>query len=365
MRRRSAMDRRRRQTREAGTARGHIGAWARTLGAAFGRWAPPQRVRRILPTLVLLLGIGALFGVRPAAAGAVPSGLPARVEGPPVVARWVDNTGDLKRNVQATAYTLWMRGDQAHAPGTFIFTVTGGTSETVQEIQISGGASLQPSSGGTLTQNTCDVGQAAINSTPVAHGVTGLASRTNLTVEPVVYQLRSRVDQNGLVAYAVIGILGVNTADTTLCFASKGAFTVFQMVSGCDPVSDTCADVVNDPATGIVHSVNSYADAVKSGDWGTVYKMTSQLVTSQYSAADFATLIQGEYSSVGRITAVSHISTPVDVRFDAGGQAYFKVSQTITFDKNGQTSTTTVTSYYLYEAGGWKFWFSCDATARC
>lgn len=370
---------RRRQARRANAVGHRMAAWARDLRQVSLRLAGSPRVRRGVPALLVMLGIGLLFGARPTPAGGAPSGMPAHVEGPPTIARWVDRHGDPKLNVLGTAYTLWMRGDQTHTPGTFIFTITGTIalgdrgSAVPAEVQVSGFAELSPLTGGAYTQNACAFGQALLAAPAAAQG-RAVGAKGSPAASVVVFRLRARIAQNGLVAYAVLDVLQgpvsgleLNASVCDHLVASKQLVaTRFQMVSGCEPANDpasdpasaTCSDPVNDPATGIVHTVNTYADALKSGNLGQVYAMTSQLVAGQYTAAEFAEQLRGEFSRVGKITGISHITTPPDVRFDAAGQAYFKVSQTVTLDRNNQTQT--VNSYYLFEDGAWKFWFSCD-----
>jgi asparagine N-glycosylation enzyme membrane subunit Stt3 len=93
-------------------------------------------------------------------------------------------------------------------------------------------------------------------------------------------------------------------------------------------------------------------------DWSTVYQQNSQIVREQYSASDFAALMQADAARYGQITAVSTPQSPPVIQVDDSGQTYFTVVQTVTYQLNGSTKQTQVTSYYLLEDGDWHFWFS-------
>jgi hypothetical protein len=82
-------------------------------------------------------------------------------------------------------------------------------------------------------------------------------------------------------------------------------------------------------------------------------------MTAQYGGDRFGTLIAQQAQKKGRIKSITPSNSSPQVQFDAAGQAYFTVTDSVGLDKGGgNTSVVTVTSYYLLESGQWVFWFS-------
>jgi hypothetical protein len=316
-----------------------------------------------VPALLLLLGVGALVGApAPLAqtAHAAPDAhvVSVRASPPqePEVGRWVDPS-------DATAYVLRLRTAGPHPAGEFTFLLPNG--DQLHGIaplvaQPDGTSAQQASSslgacaGGSLATPALNASQASPAGIPPEKGRGG----PKTYAVPVVYALQSRVGPSGLVAYA--GLSYALASDSggvaTVC---GGEPPTYQMASGC--TSSTCTDVLATagPTAGKHDdAVVQAAHANTVAGWEAVYQLTSRTLTGQYDDVAFANAMIAQVNSRGRITAISPIAGGPTVQFDSAGQAYFEVSQTVTLDHNGTTTTQTVTSYYVLEGGAWMFWFS-------
>jgi hypothetical protein len=112
-----------------------------------------------------------------------------------------------------------------------------------------------------------------------------------------------------------------------------------------------------------IDAVNNYNNALlpqpstQKPDFATVYNLTSQGVTNGYTEAQFAQLLQQQEQSVGKITAISVVSTS-QIITDPAGITYFTEKERVTKTKNNTSRTDTFTSVFVVEDGVWKFWFS-------
>jgi hypothetical protein len=180
-----------------------------------------------------------------------------------------------------------------------------------------------------------------------------------LPPDTIYYYLQVRVDQTGLAAFAQAYYVLPNSKGTSdFCQVPQQVGTLAELDAGC--TSDGCGTNPLDTAAPAVASFDgSLVQSASSGDWTAVYKLSSESISGQYTTPDdFAAAMRQQQSQVGTITGISSLTTAPLVQLDATGQAYFAVTQTVTLDKGGSTSTRGVTSYYVLEDGRWLFWFS-------
>jgi hypothetical protein len=138
----------------------------------------------------------------------------------------------------------------------------------------------------------------------------------------------------------------------------------YEMKAGCSDLKSPCAALPT-PAQAAGQYDQSVVAAAAQGNWDTVYTLTGQAVTAQYSSAAFGDLMQQQVQRAGRITALTPAGAPSAIQFNAQGQAYFVAQDNMTLDHSGSTSQKLITSYYLLEGSGWRFWFSCGAGSQC
>jgi hypothetical protein len=187
---------------------------------------------------------------------------------------------------------------------------------------------------------------------------------------PIAVSFLSHISQDGLAAFATLSYIASDQKSVrTLCagLAQKGVgvgalggATTYQLQAGC--TLDSCDDLT--AAAG--PAVDQYDAAVLAAEqngsvanWSSVYKETSQQITAQYPVVqDFATLLNQQVASVGKITQISEPASPPAPEYTPEGQAYFEIQQTVTVVGKGGTSTRKLISYYLLESGAWHFWFS-------
>lgn len=318
--------------------------------------------RRGGAAVLLLVCASLLTGARAGgAAEAAPSqhSIAFRVSPPssfPQVARWVDvNHG--------TSYTVNLQASAASkltaASNGFRFTFT-----TPAGDQLQGALPITKLADGTYAQST------PVDSTTgaliCAKGVLRL-SKGGGGAQGIVYTLVTRFDQYAMVAYAHLvyalardqaGAAGVCSNQT-----GQGAEQALDMLSGC--VATGCTSPVDTAGPTVTAFESSVVGAAKQGgapSWKHVYASASRVMTAQYGSDRFGTLIEQQTQKKGRIKSISPSNTSPQVQFDSAGQAYFAVTDSVSLDKGGgDTSTVTVTSYYLLESGRWVFWFSMPA----
>ncbi|HEV2236821.1 MAG TPA: hypothetical protein VGR57_09210 [Ktedonobacterales bacterium] len=175
---------------------------------------------------------------------------------------------------------------------------------------------------------------------------------------PVVFALTTRIGPQGLVAYVGLAYASAEDAIGIKRVCGPVSFT-YQVLAGC--TAQTCTDplATAGPDVGKHNSAVTHASAANTKDsWNAVYAISSQSVKAQYTETDFANALIAQQKAKGKITRISPITTPPVVQYDAAGQAYFAVTQTVTLDRNGATTSRQVTSFYVLEGGEWHFWFS-------
>jgi hypothetical protein len=166
------------------------------------------------------------------------------------------------------------------------------------------------------------------------------------------------VGQGGLLAYAGLSYVALGQ---TAFLASACVLTSpqFEMKAGCSDLTSPCAQLLT-PTQAVVQYNQAVVGAGQTGDWNSVWVQTSQAVTAQYTSGTFSALMNQQAQRVGRITSIVPNSASPTIQFSAAGEAYFISHDTVTLDHNGSTKQLLITSYYLVEGGGWKFWFSCQ-----
>jgi hypothetical protein len=322
--------------------------------------------------LLLLAGVGLGTGMRAplvhAEAGARTQHASVGRASPPDRA---PNTGHWSDPQQQTAYTLRLQETTHSVPGQFVFLLPNGgqvrgfvplrlqpDNTTTQQASSSQGQCAQ----GVLAVTRLNPSQIAGLTTPISPAALAASSAGLGYATPIVFSLTSRIGQYGLVAYAGLSYAAADDAAgvSRVCGSTAGAASLdYQMASGC--TADACTDplATAGPAVGkhdgaIVHA----AGANTTDAWREVYNLSARSVTGQYTDSDFAAIMTAQTGSKGRITQISPITSAPAIQFDAAGQAYYSVTQTVTLDRNGTTSTQQITSYYLLEGGAWLFWFS-------
>jgi hypothetical protein len=155
-------------------------------------------------------------------------------------------------------------------------------------------------------------------------------------------------EQNVLLAYAGLDY----GSDDRVCGTSTPRL---RMLAGCN--ATTCTPPLP-PTASVAQYDNAVVLASANKQWNAVYQLTSTAITAQYGPDDFAALMANQVSAQGQITAISPVVSGQIIRAASNGQDYFVVAQTVTLERNGKSSSRSITSYYLFEAGSWKFWFS-------
>jgi hypothetical protein len=178
----------------------------------------------------------------------------------------------------------------------------------------------------------------------------------------IFFTFLAHVSADGLAAFATLSYAAAQDqiAVAALCKGVPGTgVTTYQLSAGCTLTS--CTDLTTLTGPTVASHDTALLAAEQNGslsNWTTVYNLTSRQVTAQYAPGDFATLFNQQIASVGKITSISTpLASPV-VEFTPEGQAYFAVTQTVTFQHSGASHTRTVTSYYILENGTWLFWFT-------
>jgi len=306
--------------------------------------------------LLLLLCASLLTGAR--MGGAADTGfrqrhVALRVSPPaslPPVARWIDvNHG--------TSYTLALQTDAAAslARGGHGFTFTTPTGD-----QLMAALAIVKLPDGSYTQSTPT--NTATGALSCAEGVLH-PSKSSEGAQLVMYTLATHFDQYAMVAYAHlvyasardrVGAAGVCAGQT-----GQGGEQAFDMLSGC--TASSCVSPVETAGPTVTAFESSVVGAAKQGNpqsWKQAYAGASRAITAQYGSDRFGTLIAQQAQKKGRITSITPSNASPQVQFDAAGQAYIIVTDSVKLDKGGNTSNVTVTSYYLLESGQWVFWFS-------
>jgi hypothetical protein len=270
----------------------------------------------------------------------------------PPLARWIDvNHG--------TSYTLALQAGRSAnlaATGGYRFTFTTPTGD-----QLVAALPIAKLADGTYTQSS------PVNTTTgtltCREGVL-LMSKGGGGAQPILYTLVSHFDQYAMVAYAhlVYASAGDKLGSAGVCSGQTGlgGEQALDMLSGCTATDCTSpVDTAGPTVTGFESSVVGAAKRGSPPSWKQTYAGSSRVITAQYDSDRFGTLIEQQAQKKGRITSITPSNSSPQIQFDAAGQAYFTVTDSVELDKGGgQTSTVTVTSYYLLESGQWVFWFS-------
>jgi hypothetical protein len=272
----------------------------------------------------------------------------------PPVARWVDPTDQ-------TAYALLLSAQDRRQPGQFVFDLPSGN-------QLSGYVPLTQQPDGSYVQQSssaagaCVTGQLTLaqpkpGQIPVPSPKTAPTSPVPAP-SAVVLHLQARLDPHALVVYVGISYAAQSDSQGVNRVCTQAPVD-YQVLSGCTFTNctaplDTAVPRASKHGSAVITATRTGA----SGDWQAVYNLTAHDLTGQYDANSFAAALNEQVSRKGHITSISPISSPPTVQYDAAGQAYFEVTQTVTLERNGTTTTQQVTSYYLLEGGQWLFWFS-------
>ncbi len=334
---------------------------ARQILQGLARLRPRMERWPTVPLLLAVLVLALLLGgwTPRASAIAAQSRAPALAvrqqlaSGPRTVARWFDPAG-------RTAMLLALLESQGQVPGTLTFTLPNGDEVQAQKL----GPLLalarelpQLSPDATFDAATTVCGPATLLVAKPASGA-GIAQQVNMV-------LGIHIGQGGLLAYA-----GLSYAEVTpILFVAAASSCVltspqYEMKAGCSDLKSPCTALPT-PAQASTQYDQSMVTAAAQGNWDTVYSLTGQAVTAQYSSATFGALMQQQVQRVGRITALTPAGASSAIQFNAQGQAYFVAQDNMTLDHNGSTSQKLITSYYLLEGSGWRFWFSCGASSHC
>lgn len=339
------------------------------LRRAYSRVAGRPWLLVSIPMLIILLaGASAWLGMRSPLVYAAPGALTAhpsvgRASPPdktPNIAHWTDPQ-------QQTAFSLQLRESGHTLPGRFVFLLPNGNQvrgyaplqlqpdgSYIQQASTSG----QPCALGALALTRLNASQISGLTPPVPFIAAGPIAVGPGYTTPVVYALTTRIDQYGLVAFAGLSYVASDDKIGVARVCSPAAFD-YEMAAGCtvdvctDPLA-TAGPTVGNHNGAVLHAVRANtADA-----WQGVYKFSARSVTGQYTDSEFASIMLAQTASQGKITQISPITSAPAIQYDAAGQAYFSVSQTVTLDHDGTTTTQQITSYYLLEGGAWLFWFS-------
>lgn len=326
-----------------------------TLWSAIRRGASGRPGAAVLLLLCASLLTGARLGSA-AGTGLSQQRVVLRVSPPsglPPVARWIDvNHG--------TSYTLDLRANASRGAAVaadgyrFTFTTPSGD-------QLAASLPIAKLADGSYTQSTPV--NSATGALTCLQGILRL-SKNSGGAQGVVYTLMTHFDQYAMVAYAHLvyaptrdkpGSVGVCSGQT-----GQGSEQALDMLSGCTVSGCTSpVDTAGPTVAAFESSVVGSAKQGSSQSWKHIYAGTSRVMTAQYGSDRFGTLIEQQAQKKGRIKSITPSSAIPQVQFDAAGQAYFTVTDSVRLDKGGgNTSVVTVTSYYLLESGQWVFWFS-------
>jgi hypothetical protein len=177
----------------------------------------------------------------------------------------------------------------------------------------------------------------------------------------IAYNLVSHMSQDGLAAFASLSYINASDKNGIGLLCDRGdqqgpGITNYQLQAGC--TLDSCQDLTSLAGPTVDKYDAEVLAAENNGNWSDVYQLTSQQITAQYSPQAFATLLNQQVQSVGKITQISEPLSPPAPAYTPEGQAYFEIQQTVTVLRHGASSTRTLTSYYLLENAVWHFWFS-------
>ena len=154
----------------------------------------------------------------------------------------------------------------------------------------------------------------------------------------------------------------VDSAAQLAALCKKATGNTFTMQSGCDP-SGVCVDPVATASVALPKYENQLvaannATSPSQSTWLPVYASSSSVIRGQYSNGQFADAMARAIEKVGKITAITPVAETIAVQTSATGQTYSSRIAPSRSQRNGQTSTRTIASYYLLEGGEWHFWFS-------
>jgi hypothetical protein len=306
---------------------------------------------RLVAALLAVICLATITMVtRPPAARGSAAGNGARQfvgpEGYPDVARWQDEA-------QKTAFSIRLRAPSAAS-------AKGSSSQTGFSAAIGNTYSFTLPSGDQI------VGEVFLSKQPNGDfNAIGcqLARLVASRPQQVVATLNSHFDAHALVAFAQIGFVAASAVADPAQFAAlckKAAGNTFSMQSGCDP-SGACIDPVATASVALPRYETQLSAANRTpsqASWQQVYDSSSSVIRGQYSNGQFADAMAHAIQKVGKITAITPIPETIAVRTSPTGQSFFIAHSAVTFSLNGQSSTRTITSYYLLEGGQWRFWFS-------
>jgi hypothetical protein len=284
--------------------------------------------------------------------GGAASARPALQTAPRSVARWQDP-------LRGTELALQLTEGPAFLPGGFSFTLPNGdqvVARTSGLVNIARALPLlAPDAPFDADQSVCLQTAVISASAQSAQAFAQVASTFQAgpsSVQTGTAVLRLHVGQGGLVAYAA---LSFPATGKTPCSQPPN----YELFAGCGGSSGPAACT---PPAGPAVRVTQYDDAltkaVQTNDWSVVYDLNAQTVKGQYTPEQFSAAMAQAASQIGQITSLTVVSGPSGILYDDAGQAYFTVVQAVTYNHNGTTHTRQVTSYYLFEDGAWRFWFS-------
>src|SRR5258708_1260576 len=256
-----------------------------------------------LPILLAVLALALLLGgwTPRTSAIAAQSGAPALAarqqlaSGPRTVARWFDPAG-------RTAMLLALLESQGQAPGTLTFTLPsgeGGEAEELGPLLGLAGELSRLSPDATFGVGAGVGGPAKLLAAKAASGA-GIAQQVNMV-------LGIHIGQGGLLAYAGLNYTVVSPASPVLFAAAATSCVLtspqYEMKAGCSDLKSPCAALLT-PAQAATQYDQSMVAAAAQGNWDTVYALTGQAATAQYSSATFGALTQQQGQRGGRSTAL-------------------------------------------------------------
>jgi hypothetical protein len=340
---------------------GLITATQRLARHAILPWRHPSGVAMLV---TLLVSAGALLGAGSGAAHAVPA--VALAHPAPLSARYASDAPSVYRwrdPVNSTAFLLGTvppggvsfasqhsvaRIEFALPNGDNLYLAPGKTSLLL----LAALQNLPPGAAFDQVANDCTTGALLPAGTPTAAVPSAGAAQgvQTITANLVIHVARLAAD-DVLLAYA-----GLNYAlgqDFSVC---QQASPRYEVLAGCD--ATTCSAPLP-PAAAVSNYDGAVLAAMTDHHWGYVYILTASTITEQYSAEQFAAAMAQQVSQHGRITAIAPVSAAQINRQTRDGLQFFIVTQAVTVvDTHGASATHQITSYYLFEGAGWKFWFS-------
>jgi hypothetical protein len=304
--------------------------------------------------LVLFAGSGASWANRQTSAATQPKPEPLAVIGRSRIAPALPAAGLWRDTGNGTTYSASLR---PNSDGFSAFDFTTPLGE-----QIQGFLPLVQLADGSYAQVRGVKNGTAILPATVTGCLRGILQSDNQV--SVFFTFLSHISQDGLAAYATFSYINSQDQADFPQLCDKGAqqgpgITTYQLQAGC--AIDSCQDLaaLSGP------TVNQYDTAVlaaeqngSSTNWAAVYQLTSQQITAQYPLQEFASYLNQQVESVGKITNMSKPLFPPTPEYTPEGQAYYEIQQTVTILRHGSSSTRTLISYYLLENGAWRFWFS-------